>query len=90
MGIRLLVLDAITFEMDMIMLQNERLYGICKSYQRERFQFYLLNSVHRENTRLSDKSKLLIHDYGHAITLQKQTIIGCEYRYQCLWNQYVS
>ena len=90
MRIRLLVLDAITFEMDMIMLQNERLYGICKSYQRERFQFYLLNSVHRENPKLSNESKLLIHDYGHAITLQKQTIIGCEYRYQCLWNQYVS
>ena len=81
MGIRLLVLDAITFEMDMIMFQNGRLNG---------FQFHLLHSVNRENPKLLNQSIPLIHDYRHAITLQKQTIIGCEYRYQCLWNQYVS
>ena len=82
MRIRLLVLDAITFEMDMIMFQNGRLFSIGK--------FHVLYSVNRENPKLLNKSKSLIHDYRHAITLQKQTIIGCEYRYQCLWNQYVS
>ena len=87
MRIRLLVLDAITFEMDMIIFQKSRLFriGIWNG-----FQFHLLHSVNRENPKLLNKSKSLIHDYRHAITLQKQTIIGCEYRYQCLWNQYVS